>query len=217
MKETSKQKEKLILNAASRLIVHYGYDKTTVADIAKEAGIGKGTVYLYFKSKDEIVESVTRREMYRHKLRWFNLVEADPEGGLLPNMFINEFLALSQSDLMKAIFKKDARIFGSYLKKEGSLLKSGSTNALRKELVQMLQDENCIRKDLDPDVVSHVMDLLVFSMVGIEDIENVEDMPDSDDVMRELAQMIHNSFSPKDGGDSKTGKLVLRRIIRQEN
>jgi len=45
-----------ILNAAAELFAHYGYAKTTVADIARAAKIGVGTVYLEFDSKDRIVE-----------------------------------------------------------------------------------------------------------------------------------------------------------------
>jgi AcrR family transcriptional regulator len=48
-------KGETILQAAWRLIRHYGYGKTTIADIAAEAGVGKGTVYLYFRSKEEIM------------------------------------------------------------------------------------------------------------------------------------------------------------------
>ncbi len=43
-----------ILVAAEQLFQHYGYAKTTVADIAREAGIGVGSVYLEFQSKDSI-------------------------------------------------------------------------------------------------------------------------------------------------------------------
>jgi AcrR family transcriptional regulator len=44
-----------ILDAAERLLGRYGYSKMTVSDIAAEAGIGKGTVYLSFPSKEEVV------------------------------------------------------------------------------------------------------------------------------------------------------------------
>jgi AcrR family transcriptional regulator len=46
----------LILQAAGRLFGHYGPLKTTVADIAREARVGVGTVYLEFRSKDAILE-----------------------------------------------------------------------------------------------------------------------------------------------------------------
>ncbi len=52
-------KREVILQAAWGLIRHYGYNKTTIDDIARRAGVGKGTVYLYFKSKDEIMLSLT--------------------------------------------------------------------------------------------------------------------------------------------------------------
>src|SRR5690606_37725298 len=45
--------------AAARLVKHYGFGKTTVADIAREAGVGVGTVYLEFTSKDAIVTTLS--------------------------------------------------------------------------------------------------------------------------------------------------------------
>lgn len=58
-----------ILDAADRLLERHGYKKMRVDDIAEEAGIGKGSVYLHFSSKedvalahiDRIVERVLRR------------------------------------------------------------------------------------------------------------------------------------------------------------
>lgn len=44
-----------ILDAADRLLARYGYQKMTIDDLAREVGIGKGTVYLHFRSKEEIV------------------------------------------------------------------------------------------------------------------------------------------------------------------
>src|SRR5262249_16762278 len=43
-----------ILDAAERLLARYGFKKTTIDDLAREAGIGKGTVYLHFPSKEEV-------------------------------------------------------------------------------------------------------------------------------------------------------------------
>jgi AcrR family transcriptional regulator len=50
-----------ILKAAWDLIKHNGYSKTTMDDIASRAGTGKGTLYLHFKSKTEIMLSLTDR------------------------------------------------------------------------------------------------------------------------------------------------------------
>jgi len=51
----------LILDAADRLLARYGYRKMTIDDLAQEVGIGKGTIYLRFKSKQEIVLATVDR------------------------------------------------------------------------------------------------------------------------------------------------------------
>ncbi len=43
-----------ILDATDRLLTRYGYKKMTIDDLAREVGIGKGSVYLHFSSKEEI-------------------------------------------------------------------------------------------------------------------------------------------------------------------
>jgi TetR/AcrR family fatty acid metabolism transcriptional regulator len=56
-------KREAILRAAIKVFAGKGYFNSKVADIAKEAGIADGTVYLYFKSKDEILRSFFNRAM----------------------------------------------------------------------------------------------------------------------------------------------------------
>src|SRR5262249_611884 len=69
-----------ILEAADRLLRHYGLQKTTVADVAREVGIGVGSVYLEFPSKEAIVEALSRSR-YRAVLdamRSATMVEGRP-------------------------------------------------------------------------------------------------------------------------------------------
>lgn len=47
----------IILEATDRLLARYGYKKMTIDDLAKECGIGKGSVYLHFESKEDIALS----------------------------------------------------------------------------------------------------------------------------------------------------------------
>ena len=74
MKTTTavESREEVILDAADRLLARYGYKKMTVDDLAREAGIGKGTVYLHFKSKEDVVlshvERIVRRLLDRQKV-----------------------------------------------------------------------------------------------------------------------------------------------------
>ena len=49
-----KEKSSALLSTAFRLFTDKGFSKTTISDIAKEAGLAKGTFYLYFKDKYDI-------------------------------------------------------------------------------------------------------------------------------------------------------------------
>lgn len=54
-----------ILDAAEHRLWHYGFKKTTIDEIASEAGVGKGTVYLYFESKEDVGLAIMAR--YKEK------------------------------------------------------------------------------------------------------------------------------------------------------
>ncbi len=56
-------KREAILRAAISVFAHNGYFNSKVADIAREAGVADGTVYLYFKSKEDILHSIFDRNM----------------------------------------------------------------------------------------------------------------------------------------------------------
>ena len=62
-KSTISDKREAILRAATHVFARKGFFNSKVSDIATEAGIADGTVYLYFKSKDEILHYIFDRAM----------------------------------------------------------------------------------------------------------------------------------------------------------
>jgi TetR/AcrR family fatty acid metabolism transcriptional regulator len=56
-------KPQQIIDAAIRVFARAGYFNSRVSDIAREAGIASGTIYLYFKTKDEILVTLFREKM----------------------------------------------------------------------------------------------------------------------------------------------------------
>jgi AcrR family transcriptional regulator len=65
-----------ILDGADRLLARYGYSKMTVDDIARAAGIGKGSVYLHFPSKEAVVLALVDR-MVRDVFERLRAIAAD--------------------------------------------------------------------------------------------------------------------------------------------
>lgn len=70
-----------ILDATDRFLSRYGYKKMTIDDLAQEVGIGKGSIYLHFSSKEEIVLSHVDRiiERLKGELREIAASDESPE------------------------------------------------------------------------------------------------------------------------------------------
>ena len=60
---TRGDKYELILRGATKVFAEHGFFNAQVADVAREAGVASGTVYLYFRSKDDLLMSIFERTM----------------------------------------------------------------------------------------------------------------------------------------------------------
>ncbi len=58
MQVKKEEKKRAIVESALKLVVEKGIDDVSTDEIARRARVGKGTIYVYFKSKDEILEAV---------------------------------------------------------------------------------------------------------------------------------------------------------------
>jgi len=86
-----------IISAGQRLFQKYGLDKTTMEDIAREAGKGKSTLYYYFKSKEDIFYAVAHKE----QLEAQNAVLAEVEKVKTPSeklraFFLNSYMKMQE-------------------------------------------------------------------------------------------------------------------------
>src|SRR6266702_8356824 len=63
VKEDTRSKRQAIIEAARNIFAMKGYEDTTIAEIAEEAGVAVGTVYLYFRNKREIYTNVSLDQM----------------------------------------------------------------------------------------------------------------------------------------------------------
>ena len=75
--DVSEERKDQILDAASEVFAKKGVHEARMDDIVKESGLSKGTLYWYFKSKDEIIISIFERLFSRELADLDNLVSDD--------------------------------------------------------------------------------------------------------------------------------------------
>lgn len=82
--------EREILNSAANLFKQYGLKKTTMEDIATSAGMGKSSLYYYFKSKESVYEVVLREEYAEFKFRVKSAIDMTSSSEQVIISFIKE-------------------------------------------------------------------------------------------------------------------------------
>lgn len=120
-KQTNTEDIKLrLLGEARSIFARFGYNKTTVDDIAKAAGKGKSTFYYYFSSKEEIFKGVIEKEanLFRAKLIESISIKASPidkiKNYILTRLLsfkelVNLFTAISSGEMDQISFIDDIR------------------------------------------------------------------------------------------------------------
>jgi TetR/AcrR family acrAB operon transcriptional repressor len=212
---TNPERANRILDAASKLIAHYGYDKTSVSDIAHAAGVSKGAIYLHWSSKADLFEALIFRESMVVLDDLVQRVEADPDGGTLFSLYRHSLLAMLDNELTRAIFARDMRVMGDFIRrwKETGLADRGEL--FRHELVRGLQATGVIRADLDADAVAFILTVIRYGFVKVHEIVSAERTPPLEQVGDVLATMLERALSPADGGNREAGKQVIGQIVER--
>lgn len=96
------ERRSTIIKAALKIFDEYGFDVAKVSDIAAEANIAKGTVYIYFKSKSELFEGVIHAVM-GPSIKMISDTVIQPEG----NAF--DLIKLQIEIISELVGKKDMR------------------------------------------------------------------------------------------------------------
>ena len=67
MPKKSERTRQRIVEAANRLFYHQGFNHTSFSDVVEAAGVPRGNIYYYFKTKDEILEAAIQYRLDRIK------------------------------------------------------------------------------------------------------------------------------------------------------
>jgi len=145
--KTKTEKYRRILEAAIKVFAEQGFFHSTISQIAKEAGVADGTIYLYFKNKDDILI-----QFYNYKTRnIFNrfretVKEAENPSEKFRNLIRCHLMEFQRDHNMAVVYMAEARK-GRHLDKFVDELTKMYLNMVG-DVVEQGQAEGTFRKDL---------------------------------------------------------------------
>jgi len=153
----SSGKRELILRAATRVFARNGYFNSKVADIARAADVADGTVYLYFKSKEEILHSIFDQNMADAIVSGRRLIRAvgDPREKLRRVARLHLERLGADRDLA-VVFQVELRGSTKFMEEFSAAGFAEYLDLLRK-IIEEGQQSAVFRKDLNAKVVAKVL------------------------------------------------------------
>lgn len=156
-RNTTVDKRNAILRAATRVFARNGYFNSKVADIARAADVADGTVYLYFKSKEEILHSIFDQNMSEAIAAARQLIQNvnDPREKLRRIALLHLQRLGADRDLA-VVFQVELRGSTKFMEEFSA---AGFAEYLRvlRQIFEEGQRARVFRKDLNAKVVSKIL------------------------------------------------------------
>lgn len=210
---TPEERDRRLLAAAERLVLAHGYDRTSVAEVARAAGVSKGGFYLAFESKDELIEELVFRASLAFQATFTEAALRHPRFGTVGAMYEAMLGALDGHPLMARILRRDALLLGRYLHRPGNVFESmAGAQISRHEALVRLQEAGAVRPEVDPAVAAHVINLIAYGLVSLPPFVTAAGTPPPDEVFPFIGRMVDAVMTPRDG-PTEAAKEAMRALI----
>jgi TetR/AcrR family fatty acid metabolism transcriptional regulator len=146
-----------ILRAAAKVFARSGYFNAKVSDVAREAGVADGTVYLYFKNKDDLLSSIFTVAMdeFISRARAELAQIADPREQLRHFARLH-FSSLERERDMAVVFQIELRQSTKFME-QFSTTKLADYFQIIREVVEEGQRQGLFRPQLSPQLVAKIL------------------------------------------------------------
>ncbi|PIE90689.1 MAG: TetR family transcriptional regulator [Acidobacteria bacterium] len=149
-------KRQLILEAAIRVFARHGFTKTSVSQVAREANVADGTIYLYFANKNELLTSIFDEAMsffIAQATESLNDLNSAPEK--LRKLATLHLRNLGENEDIATVFQVELR-HSIRIMKHFSQTTLRAYLRLMEEIILLGQKEGSIRRELDPKILVKV-------------------------------------------------------------
>ncbi len=176
------ERQKQIISAAAKVFARKGYERATIADIAREAGLAEGSIYNYFKNKSDLLIQLPRQMILPGLEQLTGQMLAPGEDGMIapPEAALTHI-----SRQVVSTIRQNAGIFRILLSALPSMKQSArqkylesvvlSATALLEAYFREQIDRGTFRRDLDPAIAARTYIGMFFPFILLHDVLQVQD------------------------------------------
>jgi AcrR family transcriptional regulator len=149
-----------ILDAAADLLRAHGYRRVSIDDVATRAGVGKGTIYLHWRTREALFWAVLQRETLQLLERLIADLAADAELALPQRLISRIFVELDGRPLVRALLMSDKDVLGA-LTADESVVAAQQEMTGQPDYLQLLRDQGLLRPELSVEGAGHLLNCVI--------------------------------------------------------
>ncbi len=208
-------RQERILDAATTLLIRWGYRKTTIDDVAREAGVGKGTIYLHWKDKTELFQAAIWRASVQVTEEAKALIAADPQGGLIHRFWTHGMMAILRNPLLAKVMQGNSDIFQGFIGTLPQATVIQAQESFSKHFSQ-LQQAGLVRRDISVAIAYHIFGVLKLGLIHMAEFSDQADTPPYEDLTEAMSDLIRRWLEPEHlPADSTMGKAIINDWMDQ--
>ncbi|WP_170222947.1 TetR/AcrR family transcriptional regulator [Nonomuraea turkmeniaca] len=143
-----------ILDVAADLLLRHGYRRVTMDDVAAGAGIGKGTVYLHWKTREQLFSAVFAREVLSAMDELRQALRQDPQACLLHHFARVYFLAIVNRPLLRGFLLEDPEVLGKLAGSPGTA-RDDRHGVMARDYLALLAEHGLLRDGMEVDEIGY--------------------------------------------------------------
>jgi AcrR family transcriptional regulator len=196
-----------ILIAAGELLIRHGYQRITMEDVARHAGVGTGTLYLHWKTKEMLFETVLLRELITIWSELAQRLDTNPADALLHRFLGYLLRAVKERPLAQALFTRDSTLLGKLAQRSVVLEAQPLANGV--QLISTLRELGLVRSDVALDVQAYAFSAIWAGFSLVDPLLTGDDRVSLDTQIQALTHIIRCTFEP----DSLPDDAALRTRV----
>jgi AcrR family transcriptional regulator len=188
-------KKKMIYKSGEKIFAEQGFKDTNVAQITSDAGIGVGTFYSYYKSKEELFMEIylDRNKILKEQL----MKEVDPDGEPLPvimQLMEANYRGMMEDDMLRQWYDREvfSKVEEKYRQEQG-IDAVGFTYDIFYDIIANWQKQGKMRSDIDTELIM----ALFMALINIDTHKDEIGIKYFPEVMNRLAEFIINGLTNK--------------------
>jgi AcrR family transcriptional regulator len=202
-----------ILDTARDLLLLWGYRRVTIDELARRAGVGKGTIYLHWRSREDVFHAVSTREAAAMADAIVQAIRDDPAEVALHRYLRRLFVEAMNRPVLRALYTRDADTLDTFLASANHQHLEESKLGVNRDYLGVLAAEAMLRPDLQLNDLDYTLPTIVFGFFAAEPFLPPAIGLSLEQKADQLGDTVRRAFEPAGAPSSEAVKRAAVKAI----